>query len=515
MGLYAYDCSDRDRKFNPQERKSPFWSPWRLERPPDGRVKQVARHVDKILGGTLEVATSQPQLDRVQQRQSARFQRMGLAARAMPGGRSLLVSLPLGPAPFESVGGPLAIERIVFSTVGANQIKCLRPRPVFGLPLLDIRHCATSSDIEARIRQAWRERTQELRETGRHLQQLGIDVRSVEGGSVLAIPLPGEAPEARVLMHRLGEAILPSTGPLGGLTLHALDDRVLEVSDSLNSGADLECLIGVRIQMLLRRDDRVKEKGSEPGRPAKRITIPQHSSAASQNSDVRRSKVLLVGTKLIEDAALRAELKRHGYLAVTARSETEALTRLAGMTPDLVLSQYGLGRSDGASLVQATRCLAGIERIPIVLLDDTHHASRRDAARTVGAAGYLVRPREIERFVAQLRPVIDAPGDRRFTRYPQRLAARLAGFGEDCLATEVGRGGIFVATQQKAALHSALDCEIKLPELGRALHFDGEVLYAIESRGNQHRGLGLRFRNISTDDEVALIEYLTWLESSS
>ena len=460
------------------------------------------------------MATLEPQLDRLQQRQRARFERMDLAVRVVPGGRSLLVSLPLGPAPFESVGGPLAIERIVFSTVGASQIKCLRPRPVFGLPLLDIRHCATSSAIEARIRAAWRERTLELRETGRLLQGLGIDVGSVEGGSVLAFPLPGEAPAARVLMHRVGEAILPSVGPLGGLTLDSPTERVLDVSDSLDSGSDLECQIGARIQTLLRQVDGRTQKVPASGRPATRFTIPQDSPDASPSAESRQSKVLLVGAKLIEDAALRAELKRHGYLTVTARSETEALTRLAGMTPDLVISQYGLGRSDGASLIQATRGLAGIERIPVVLLDDTHHASRRDAARTVGAAGYLVQPKEIERFVTQLRPVIEAPGDRRFTRYPQRLAARLEGFEETCLATEVGRGGIFIATDRKAARHSALNCEIKLPELGRALQFDGEVLYSSQSSGSQHRGLGLRFLEISAEDEAALIEYLTWLEAS-
>ena len=30
----------------------------------------------------------------------------------------------------------------------------------------------------------------------------------MEGGSVLAFPVPGESPEARVLMQRIGEAIL-------------------------------------------------------------------------------------------------------------------------------------------------------------------------------------------------------------------------------------------------------------------------------------------------------------------
>ena len=135
-------------------------------------------------------------------------------------------------------------------------------------------------------------------------------------------------------------------------------------------------------------------------------------SVATKVDPDRQAKVLLVGKRLIEDAALRDELKRHGYLTLTARSEVEALTRLAGTTPDLVLSQYGLGRSDGASLVAATRALPGIERIPVVLLDESHHESRRTAARTVGAAGYMVNPDDLERFVAHLRPVIEAPGDR-------------------------------------------------------------------------------------------------------
>ena len=71
------------------------------------------------------MSASEPQLDRVQQRQQARFERMGLACRVMPGGRTLLVSLPLSAAPFESLSGPLSLERILFSTVGADQIKCL------------------------------------------------------------------------------------------------------------------------------------------------------------------------------------------------------------------------------------------------------------------------------------------------------------------------------------------------------------------------------------------------------
>jgi len=460
------------------------------------------------------MATAEPLLERMQKRQYARFRRMGLSTRPMPGGRSLLVSLPLGPAPFESIQGPLAIERIVFSTVGPNQIKCLRPRPVFGLPLLDIRRCADAAAIESTIRQAWRDRTRELRESGRLLHRLGLDVGAIAGGSVLAFPLPGESPDTRVLMQRIGEAILPSTGPLSGISLETPADRVLEVSQSLDSGADLDCLIGARIQELRQRVRAVESQTRE--RQQKRASpISSAGDPILTNSGNRHQpRVLLVGSRILEDAALRRELARQGFLAATARSETEALVRLARMTPDLVISQYALGRSDGATLVQATRALPGIERIPVVLLDESHHASRRDAARIVGASGYMTDPTDTNRFVTRLRSVIQSPGNRRFTRYSQRLVARIEGIEIRCLATEVGRGGIFIATDEEIEQNAAMHCEVTLPELGRALRFGGEVLYRNESQGSQLKGFGVRFSEISPEDESSLIEYLTWLESA-
>ncbi len=456
------------------------------------------------------MATLEPQLDRTQQRQRARFDRMALTARPMPGGRSLLVSLPMGPAPFESIQGPLAINRILFSTVGPHEIKCLQPRAVFGLPLLDIRRCVDAAAIETTIRQAWRDRTRELRESGRLLKDLGIDVGAAGGGSVLSFPLPGEAPAARVLMHRVGEAILPSAGPLSSIVLEKISERVLEVSESLDSGADLDCLIGERIAAL-QQHARVAEAATR--QDAGRDNSTARRAIMTNAADPHQPKVLLVGSKIIEDAALREELTRDGYRAATARSETEALVRLAAMTPDLVISQYALGRSDGASLVQATRALPGIERIPVVLVDESHHVARREAARAVGASAYLITPPDANRFVARLRRVIEAPGNRRFTRYPQRLVARLEGSSTPCLATEVGRGGIFISTEEEIDRHTAMKVEIKLPELGRALHFCGEVLYRGEPQGGQGKGLGLRFSEISTEDEASLIEYIAWLES--
>lgn len=455
---------------------------------------------------------------RDQQRQQARFERMGLACRAMPGGRTLLVSLPLGPAPFESLSGSITIERILFSTVGPDQIKCLRPRPVFGLPLLDIRRCADAAAIESVIRQAWRDRTRELRDTARTLERLGIEVGAIEGGSLLAFPLAGLSPEHPVLMQRLDEAILPSAGPLSGHVLLGPDERVVDVSGKLESAVELELLLGSRIEQLAQSAAR-RATEARAARPASRATAASESLMGSlaaepprmgttASAPSRQPKVLLVGTRIIENTILRDELTLQGYRVATARSEPEALMRLAGMTPDLVISQYALGRSDGATFAQAIRCLPGIVRIPIVLLDTQHHPNRQDAARAVGAAGYVIEPVEPGRFVSKLAKVVASPGDRRFVRYAGRLAARLADRGQACLATEIGRGGFFLATSEPIDEQTEMRCQVSLPELRRKLEFVGDVLYRTELQGVQRQGIGVRIREISPEDEAALIEYV-------
>ncbi|GEM_PF-1229156 len=459
------------------------------------------------------MSAADPQLDRTLTFLRARYAEMGLPVRAMPDGRCLLVSLPVGPAPFESPAGPLVIERIVFTTIDAGRIKCLRPRPFFGLPIIDVRDARDATGIEAAIRRAWRERVRGLRDVERWLSGMFIESELVEGGSTLAFQLPGESPDARVHLNERQTAILPSRGPLEGLPLDAPGERLAPLDRALDSGADLECHLSARLDALrragqkreaARRTQVALDAEEEPAPTRDALPAPAPRAAAPIR---HRPRVLLVGSQLLEDGDLREALGQQGFRIATARSEPEALMRLARTTPDLVVSEYALGRSDGATLVAATRSVAGIEGVPVVLLDDAKHEARRAAARAVGAAGYIVGPRDPRRFVARLGQLVASPGKRRFTRYAGRFDARLQGLTAPCIATEVGRGGVFLATDADVALHTAMRCEVALPEVGRELGFEGEVLYRAEAQGALP-GIGLRFRDISADDEEALIAYL-------
>lgn len=450
-------------------------------------------------------------LGRAQKRQKSRFETLGLSVRPMSDGRCLLVALPIGPAPFETLAGPLACKKILFATVGEHAIKCLRPRALFGLPILDIQGCADPTQIEWAIRQAWREHTSQLRASKDALSEIGLEARADEGGSTLSFPLPGEAPDARVHLSAQGEAILPSAGPLSGFPLIERAERVLDVRRQLGSAADLECQLGDRVSKLTREGK--QRLDNERTGPDVQVSAPALANPSPTIRTSHHPKVLVVGPGLVTDESLRTSLMKQGYRIATSHSEAEALMRLAGMSPDLVVSEYALGRSDGASLVAAMKDLPGIEKIPVVLVDESTSEGRRDAARAVGAAGYLAHPPSPDRFVTRLSRLIETPGDRRFTRYNRRLSAKVDGLNDASLITEVGRGGVFLRTATEFEPHSAMHCSVTLPELGQTLRFEGEVLYCGETQGAGRLGLGIRFFDISEEDESRLIEYLAWLEA--
>ena len=70
--------------------------------------------------------------------------------------------LPTLKGAFETLDQPLRIDEVVFSTVGQDRIKCLRPRPLFALPLLRIASCRDAVAIEARLRLAWHQHLNDL-----------------------------------------------------------------------------------------------------------------------------------------------------------------------------------------------------------------------------------------------------------------------------------------------------------------------------------------------------------------
>ncbi len=430
-----------------------------------------------------------------------RLQSMGIRARLLPGGRSVLASMHSTGRPIETLNGSLAISEIVFATAGREQIKCLRPAALFMLPLIPTADCKNAASLEARIRSAWNGHLKQLRDAETWLRDLGADVNAAANGAMLSVSLAGEDRAVKVQVREPRKVILPSRGPLSSVALQRPEDRVVEVSREIESAVDLEIMITNRLQELANIDRRLQE---EERRRAMSMsaTIVDLSDAPKERS----LRILLVGEQLARERSAIDSLRLRNYEVVIAQSLNEAIDCYDRISPELVMADVNLGRSEGIELIPALRAVVGVEEIPVILVDTHRRASRRKAAQQAGAIGYLGYPIDVSKIAAHLERTIKQPKRRRFTRYPQQLSIQIDGATMPSTATLLGRGGVMVRSDEYFAEGMVKRCDLTIPAMGRHLHFDAEVLYQVQESG--HRGFGLQFQSMHSGDEAGLIEYL-------
>ncbi len=442
---------------------------------------------------------------------AARFSEMGVSIEPLPGGRCLHGRLRLSTEPFPSLLGPRRYDSITFSTVGATQIKCLAPLPFFHLPLITLGGCASAAELEERIRESWASRERNVRAAAARLEGIGAAPEPEADGRVIAFSIGVDDAAAAGRMLDAQRVILPGRGPLSGLRAPSPEQRMTRFQTSWQHASDAEIALTQHLDELRTRFAReqapvliVAPSAAAPLRLVQpKIVRPVHGGR----------RVLLVGPRLGRDAALITHLKQLGYRVRVEFSAHEALQAFQEHSFDLVFADTHLGRSEGIELIPDLQALPGIERVPVVLVDEHSRDQLRDAARAVGAAGYLVHPLDGARIASGVERILDARRRRRFSRLPWRLSVRLND-GRSAFTTSIGRMGAFVGTEWSEALENLRSCEISLPELGRVLRVETEGVYQVQPIGAGEAGLGLQFRAFSERDEAAWIEYLTDLFGS-
>ncbi len=437
-----------------------------------------------------------------------RLTAMGIKARLMEGARCVLASMRLQATSFQSLDGALRIDRVVFATVGRDRIKCLRPHALFHLPMIRILDCRDSTSIEARIRLAWKSRMTELRETRAWLDSIGSEVKVAEEGSVIGFSIEGESRKARAAMIEPLRVILPSGGQLSGVTLQRPEDRCLRIDPAIRSKVELEIAISTRLEELLLLDRRLTDEH-------RRLALTHPPALERQADRGRPVRLLMVGPRLASQTQCIESLRMRGYVVEVATNEGEGLAAFDSHSPEIVLADTRMGRSEGTSLLLALRKVAGVEEIPVVLVDSSLRQQSKQAARRLGAAGYLVHPIDVQRISKRLGTMVNMPRRRRYTRYNRTLPVRVEGVSQPCLVTSLGRGGMFVATDDNLKNSALKRCQVSLPELGRTLECEAEVLYRRSGMGRESGGVGTRFHSFSDTHESLLIKYLQGVEAST
>jgi two-component system, OmpR family, alkaline phosphatase synthesis response regulator PhoP len=162
-------------------------------------------------------------------------------------------------------------------------------------------------------------------------------------------------------------------------------------------------------------------------------------------------KILVVDDDLDESLPVLAALDAAGYDVATARDGWDGLSQARRLHPDLVLLDIRMREMDGWTFMKFIRTHQDLAAIPVVFLTGSASAADRERGLKMGAAGYLTKPVETERLLAEIAAVLDRRGEpcgsgrdtdvaRTGTRDRLRMSGRLDQMGLSSLLSILGAG---------------------------------------------------------------------------
>jgi len=102
---------------------------------------------------------------------------------------------------------------------------------------------------------------------------------------------------------------------------------------------------------------------------------------------------------------LKAALTDLGYKVLEAEDGVQALERLGGVEPDLLITDINMPRLDGFGLIEKVR-EGGRRNLPILVLTTESSDEKKQRARSAGATGWIVKPFHPEKLAAAIRRVL-------------------------------------------------------------------------------------------------------------
>ena len=103
---------------------------------------------------------------------------------------------------------------------------------------------------------------------------------------------------------------------------------------------------------------------------------------------------------------LRAALGDLGYKVVEAEDGMQALDRIGGADPDLLITDINMPNLDGFGLIERLRARAEHRNLPILVLTTESSDEKKQRARAAGATGWIVKPFHPEKLAAAIRRVL-------------------------------------------------------------------------------------------------------------
>jgi adenylate cyclase len=143
----------------------------------------------------------------------------------------------------------------------------------------------------------------------------------------------------------------------------------------------------------------------------------------SSELDESKPTILVVDDVERNVRLLEAVLVSHGYHVVSARSGQEALERVAGAAPDLVLLDIQMPGMDGYEVCRRLREEPATGFLPVVMVTSSDTEVRVNAIE-VGADDFITKPFNQQELLARVRSLI------RIKRYHDTIERQTAELAE-------------------------------------------------------------------------------------
>jgi two-component system, chemotaxis family, chemotaxis protein CheY len=99
-------------------------------------------------------------------------------------------------------------------------------------------------------------------------------------------------------------------------------------------------------------------------------------------------------------------LSKAGFKVDEAADGDEALDKLKGWKPDLMITDLNMPNVDGITLITEARKLPGMKFVPMLMLTTESQQGKRDAAKAAGATGWLIKPVQPDALLQVIRQVL-------------------------------------------------------------------------------------------------------------
>lgn len=99
-------------------------------------------------------------------------------------------------------------------------------------------------------------------------------------------------------------------------------------------------------------------------------------------------------------------LRQAGYQVIEASDGKDALSKLAGTTVHMALTDLNMPNMDGIELIRQLRANPAYKFIPIIMLTTESQIEKKQEGKAAGATGWIVKPFKPEQLLAVVKKVL-------------------------------------------------------------------------------------------------------------